>query len=162
MLVRNGAVTPGLSREYDITFFVKGQPKSARQSRDSTVAARRSQSVTVPSSRVSRECPPLGLRSPHLKKCPIEVPDLVWKSQMPFSQTSAASLSGFTLKAHVGSHGHLKLRRVGSWFQQALWSIIREPLHERHWTPDWTLCPACGLEQAGWLTSCRHGCCSAC
>ena len=69
--VRNGAVTPGPSREGDITSFVKGRPKSARQSRDSTVAARRVQSVTVPSSRVSRECRSPGLRSPPLKKCPI-------------------------------------------------------------------------------------------
>ena len=52
MFVRDGAVTPGPSRECDITFFVKRRPKSARQSRDSTVAARRVQSVTVPSSRV--------------------------------------------------------------------------------------------------------------
>ena len=57
-------MTPGPSRECDITFFVKGRPKSARQSRDSTVAARRVQSVTVPSSRVSRECRSPGLRSP--------------------------------------------------------------------------------------------------
>ena len=64
MFVCNGAVTPGPSRECDITFFVRGQPKSARQSRDSTVAARRVQSVTVPSSRVSRECRSPGLRSP--------------------------------------------------------------------------------------------------
>ena len=56
MFVRNGAVTPGPSRECDITFFVKRRPKSARQSRDSTVAARRVQSVTIPSSRVSRKC----------------------------------------------------------------------------------------------------------
>ena len=56
MFVRNGAVTPGPSRECDITFFAKGRPKSAQQLRDSTVAARRAQSVTVPSSRVSREC----------------------------------------------------------------------------------------------------------
>ena len=67
MFVRNGAVTPGPSRECDITFFVKGRPKSARQSRDSTVAARSVQSVTVPSSRVSRECRSPGLRSPPLK-----------------------------------------------------------------------------------------------
>ena len=69
MFVRNGAVTPGPSRECDITFFVKGRPKSARQSRDrlSTVAARRVQSVTVPSSRVSRECCSPGLRCPPLK-----------------------------------------------------------------------------------------------
>ena len=33
MFVRTGAVTPGPSRECDITFFVKGRPKSARQSR---------------------------------------------------------------------------------------------------------------------------------
>ena len=49
MFVRNGAMTPGPSREYDITFFVKGRPKSAQQLRDSTVAVRRAQSVTVPS-----------------------------------------------------------------------------------------------------------------
>ena len=29
MFVRNGAVTPGPSRECGITFFVKGRPKSA-------------------------------------------------------------------------------------------------------------------------------------
>ena len=67
MFVRNGAVSPGPSRECDITFFVKGRPKSAQQSRDSTVAACRAQSVTVPSSRVSRECRSPGLRSPPLK-----------------------------------------------------------------------------------------------
>ena len=65
MFIRNGAVTPGLSRECDITFFAKGRPKSARQSRDSTVAARRVQGVTVPSWRVSREC-----RSPALSPPP--------------------------------------------------------------------------------------------
>ena len=64
MFVCNGAVTPGPPRECDITFFAKGRPKSARQSRDSTVAARGVQSVTVPSSRVSRECRSPGLRSP--------------------------------------------------------------------------------------------------
>ena len=68
MFVRNGAVTPGPSRECDITFFVKGRPKSARQSRDSTVVARRVQSVTVLSSWVSRECRFPGLRSPPLKR----------------------------------------------------------------------------------------------
>ena len=31
MFVRDGAVTPGLSRECDITFFVKGRPKSAQR-----------------------------------------------------------------------------------------------------------------------------------
>ena len=42
MFVCNGAVTPGPSRECGITFFFgKGRPNSARQSRDSTVAARR-------------------------------------------------------------------------------------------------------------------------
>ena len=66
MFVRDGAVTPGPSRKCDITFFVKGRRKSARQSRDSTVAARSVQSVTVPSSRVSRECRSPGLRSPPL------------------------------------------------------------------------------------------------
>ena len=34
MFVRKGAVTPGPSRERDITFFVKGRPKSAQQLRD--------------------------------------------------------------------------------------------------------------------------------
>ena len=70
--VRNGAATPGPSRECDITFLVKGRPKSVQQLRDSTVAARRAQSVTVPSSRVTRECrsprwrfpPPLHQRTP--------------------------------------------------------------------------------------------------
>ena len=50
-----------------ITFFTKGRPKSAQQLRDSTVAARRAQSVTVPSSWVSRECRSPRLRSPPLK-----------------------------------------------------------------------------------------------
>ena len=67
MFVRDGAVTPGPSRKCDITFFVKGRPKSARQSRDSTVATRSVQSVTVLSSRVSRECRSPGLRSPPFK-----------------------------------------------------------------------------------------------
>ena len=73
MFVRDGAVTPGPSCKCDITFFVKGRPKSARQSRDSTVAARSVQSVTVPSSWVSRECRSPGLRSPPLEKCPMIV-----------------------------------------------------------------------------------------
>ena len=63
MFVSNGTVTPGPSRECDITFFAKGRPKSARQSRDSTVAARRVQRVTVPSFQVSRECRSPGLNS---------------------------------------------------------------------------------------------------
>ena len=67
MFVHDGAVTPGPSCKCDITFFVKGRPKSARQPRDSTVAARSVQSVTVPSSRVSRECRSPGLRSPPFK-----------------------------------------------------------------------------------------------
>ena len=66
MFVRDGAVTPGPSRECDITFFVKGRPKNARQSRGSTVAARRVQSVTLPSSRVSRECRSPGVKVPAL------------------------------------------------------------------------------------------------
>ena len=41
MFVRNAAVTPGPSRECDITFFAKGRPKSTQQLHDSTVAARR-------------------------------------------------------------------------------------------------------------------------
>ena len=67
MFVRDGAVTPSPSCKCDITFFAKGRPKSAQQLRDSTVAARRVQSVTVPSSRVSRECRSPGLRSPPFK-----------------------------------------------------------------------------------------------
>ena len=39
MFVRNGVVTPEPSRECDIPFFVKGRPRSAQQSRDSTVHA---------------------------------------------------------------------------------------------------------------------------
>ena len=64
MFVRDGAVTPGLPRECDITFFVTGRPKPEQQLRHSTVVARRVQSVTVPSSRLTREC-----RSP-LKRGP--------------------------------------------------------------------------------------------
>ena len=69
--VRNGAVTPRPSRECDIS-FVKGRPKSAQQLRDSTEATSRAQSVTVPSSRVTRKCRSTGLRSPPppLKRCP--------------------------------------------------------------------------------------------
>ena len=77
MFVRNGAMTPGLSRECDTCFvkgqicFVKGQPRSARQLRDSTVAVRRVQSVAVSSSRVSRECRSPGLNSIlGSKECP--------------------------------------------------------------------------------------------
>ena len=51
MFARHGAVTPGPSRECDITFSVNGRPTSAQQLRNSAVAARRAQSVTVPSSR---------------------------------------------------------------------------------------------------------------
>ena len=50
MFVRNGAVTPGLSCECDISFRLlcyKGRPKSAQQLHDSTVAARRAQHRTV-------------------------------------------------------------------------------------------------------------------
>ena len=43
LFVRTGAVTAGPSRECDITFFVKGRPKSAQQLRDSTVAVCRVQ-----------------------------------------------------------------------------------------------------------------------
>ena len=71
MFVRKGAVTPGPSRECGITFFCKGRPKSVQQLRDSTVAARRAQNLTVPSSRVTRECRYPGLRSPSKK-----MPDL--------------------------------------------------------------------------------------
>ena len=63
-LFRGGGETEG-------GFFVKRRPKSARQSRDSTVAAHRVQSVTVPSSRVSREC-----RSPQVKVPPLNMPDI--------------------------------------------------------------------------------------
>ena len=64
MFVRDGAVTRGPSRECDITFFVKGRPKSARQSRDSTVECRAG--CRASPSRVSRECRSPGLRSPPL------------------------------------------------------------------------------------------------
>ena len=55
MFVRNGAVAPGPSRECDITFFVKRRPKSARQSRDSTVAARRAGCRTFKVARLQSE-----------------------------------------------------------------------------------------------------------
>ena len=84
MFVRNGAATPGPSRECDITFFVKGRPKSARQSRDSTVAARRVQSVTVPSSRVSRECRSPGLRSPPFKNARFHKARTSWQVLVDF------------------------------------------------------------------------------
>ena len=63
MFVRNGAVTPGPSRECDINFCVKGRPRSAQQLRDSAVVARRVR-ATVPSSQVTCECRSPGLRSP--------------------------------------------------------------------------------------------------
>ena len=59
MFVRDGAVTPGLSRECDITFFAKGRPISAQQLRDSTVAAGCHANVIPPG------------YGPPLKKCPI-------------------------------------------------------------------------------------------
>ena len=43
IFVRNGGLTPGPSHECGITFFVKGRPTSAQQTRDSTVAARRAE-----------------------------------------------------------------------------------------------------------------------
>ena len=64
VFLRNGAVTPGPSRECDITFSVQGQPKSAQQLCDSTVAAPRAQSVTVLSTQVTRECCSPGLGAP--------------------------------------------------------------------------------------------------
>ena len=64
MFVRNDAVTPGLSRKCDTTFIVKERPNSGQQLR---VAARRVQSVTIPSSRVMRECRSLELRPPPLR-----------------------------------------------------------------------------------------------
>ena len=67
--LRNGAVRPGPSRECDITFVVNRRPKSVQQLRDSRAAARRTRSVTVPSSWVTRECRCPGLRSPRFKKC---------------------------------------------------------------------------------------------
>ena len=66
MFDRNGAVTPGPLCECDITLLFKGRPKSVQQLRGSTVAARRAQSVTVPSSQVTRACHPPGLRTPPL------------------------------------------------------------------------------------------------
>ena len=71
MFVRDGAVTPGPSRECDITFFVKGRPKPAQQLHDSTVVSHRAQSVTVPSSWVSHEC-----RSPGLRSLPLKMPEI--------------------------------------------------------------------------------------
>ena len=68
MFVRDGAVTPGPSRECDITFFVKGRPKSARQSRDSTVAADRLRTVIPGVTRMSFP----QVKFPPVKKCPIQ------------------------------------------------------------------------------------------
>ena len=45
-----------------------GTTKSAQHLRDSTVAVRRAQSITVPSSPVTRKCSSPGLRSPPFKK----------------------------------------------------------------------------------------------
>ena len=104
MSVRNGAVTPGPSRECDITFFAKRRPKSARQSRDSTVVAHRVQSVTVPSSRVSRECRSPGLRCPPLRhaRCyglfstpnPLDIRTLVEEEKSLVRQPRANSFLG--------------------------------------------------------------------
>ena len=83
---RDPYTPPGLSNECDITSckcditscecgitsFVK-RTKSAQQLRDSTVVARRVQSVTAPSSCVTHECHSPWLRSPQLRKFP-----LVW------------------------------------------------------------------------------------
>ena len=113
MLVRNGAVTPRPSREYDITFFVKGRPKSARQPRDSTVAARRVQSVTVPSSRVSRECCSPGLRSPPLKNAriwPSQTADSCRSQFVPLlGSPSLSALQSCCLPQEVVAHGVLGL-----------------------------------------------------
>ena len=73
MFVHNGAVTPGPSRRCDITFFVKGRPKSAQQLRDSTVAgaegAERHRTVipNIPSD-TRMSFPPVTLRAQRLKK----------------------------------------------------------------------------------------------
>ena len=64
MFVRNGAVTPGLSHECATSPSLLRDDQNLR---DNTVAARRVQSVTIPSSRVSRECRSPGLRSPPFK-----------------------------------------------------------------------------------------------
>ena len=105
MFVGDGAVTPGPSRECDITFFAKGRPKSAQQLRDSTVAARRAQSVTVPSSRVSRECRSPGLRSPPFKNARFST----------HSQTLENVARNFSPKFHAKFHdtfGREKRRKI--------------------------------------------------
>ena len=101
MFVRNGAVTPGPSRKSDITFFVKGRPKSARQSRDGTVVARRVQSVTIPSSPVSRECRSPGLRSPPFKNA--RIPTKHPSKEEPFQESSIDNLLG-ALLGDASSH----------------------------------------------------------
>ena len=108
MFVRDGAVTPGPSRECDITFFVKGRPKSARQSRDSTVAARRVQSVTVPSSRVSRECRSPGLRSPP----PLKMPGYEKMSQSENVENADTKTALFRKRAEYGFGEHGFKRRA--------------------------------------------------
>ena len=111
MFVRDVAVRP--SRECDITFFVKGRPKSARQARDSTVAARRVQSVTVPSSRVSREC-----CSPQVKvPPPLKLPD--W-----FASTGYFH-SHFGLKRSILVHVVPPTVLQESWSSVAMIQMIR-------------------------------------
>ena len=61
MFVRNGAVTPGPSRESDITLFVEGRRKSVQQLRV--------QRVNLPSSQVTHKC-----RSPG-QGPPLKMPD---------------------------------------------------------------------------------------
>ena len=83
MFVRDGAVTPGPSRECDITFLVKGLPKSSQQLRESAVAVRRVQSVTVPSFLVERESRSRRLRSPSEKNARERV---LWAPVFPWTR----------------------------------------------------------------------------
>ena len=86
-----------------ITFFVKGRPKSARQSPDSTVAARRVQSVSVPSSRLSREC-----HSPRLRSPPLKMPEV---NGSPLVIYQCAPCSGRENVAEMGNRDQKKFTK---------------------------------------------------
>ena len=128
MFICNGAVTPGPSRECDITFFVKGRPKSTKQLRDSTVVARRAQSVTVPSSRVTRECRFLGIGPPPLKDARFcawyhlrgtswwrtrEV-TLRWFVELPYRKTNPNPNPNFSVRLSSGGVAVVHVQGMGA------------------------------------------------
>ena len=74
--------------------------KSSRQSHDSTVAACRVQSVTVPSSRVSRECRSPGLRSPPFRNARL------WLSELSSSLRDSRRLCEATGMQNIDLANH--------------------------------------------------------